>query len=262
MTSSYLDTIRGFYPIAFCTETLEEEVLSYLRQTGIDPNEVVTANCVCSDDINEMQFPLADGSLPGPFFLGGLNGFPFGGLTGVQAFAQHIPDHGTALVYYGPHIGITEKGEIGKVRCPGHDQDSNCCGAVQAALEKISGATHQPTDLDYQEDTIVDLFRANRERILAARYPIQEATEVMYEAIDERLRLLIDQSKEQFKAKYLVLIGSVFINTDHGLKACIEQRTFRTTNLRTNVVTDHLELFRDYLAAGQAGDELLSIKRR
>jgi hypothetical protein len=262
MVASYLHTIRGYYPAAFCTEMLETEVLGYLRQTGIDPEEVVTGNCVCSDDINSMQFPLAERNLPGPFYLGGLDGFPFIGLTGILAIAHHMPKNGALIIYYGPHVGINEQGEIGKVRCPGHDKDSDCCAAAQTALKKISDTPRPPSLLDYQEDVIVNLFRANKERILNAPYPIQEATEVIYEAIDERLRLLIDRSKGQFHAKYLVLIGSIFINTDHGSKACMAQRTFRVTNLRTNEVTDHLELFRDYLAASHSGEDIPILKTR
>lgn len=248
MSLSYLNIIRSYYPTAFYAETLENEILEYLKRAGFAPEEVMTANSVCSDDINAMQFPITESGLLGPFYLGGLDGFPFTGLTGMQAFAHHMPEEGALLIYFGPHIGITAKGAIGKVRRIGQDHDSDCCGAAQAALKKINDQPQNPTLLDYQEDTIVTLFQMHKKRIETAIDPIQEATEVMYEAIRERIHLLIDHSRDTFKGKHLILIGSIFINVDEGSEACVDQRSFQTINLRTNEVTNHLEKFAEHLA--------------
>jgi len=162
MKNSYLETIREYYPNANYSEILEKEVIAYLEHTGFNPDKVMTANSICSDDINAMQFPISDSGLLGPFYLGGLDGFPFTGLTGVQAFAHHMPEEGALLIYYGPHIGITEEGEIGKVVRNGQDHESNCCGAAQAALAKINDQPQELSLLDYQEDTIVQLFQKTK----------------------------------------------------------------------------------------------------
>lgn len=251
MSRSYLDTIRNYYPIANYAEILGKEVLEYLRQIGFEPEEVMTANSICSDDINAMQFPISDSGLLGPFYLGGLDGFPFTGLTGMQAFAHHMPENGALLIYYGPHIGITAQGVIGKVLRVGQDHDSDCCGAAQGALKKINDLPQRTTLLDYQEDTIVDLFQANKRRIEAARYPIQEATEVMYDATRERIRLLIDHSRETFRGKYLIVIGAIYINVDEGSKACTAYRSFDTIDLKTHKVTNHLDKFMAHMALKQ-----------
>jgi hypothetical protein len=248
MSQSYLDTIRTFYPAAYYADIQQQEILAYLRKNNIPPEDVMTANSVCSDDINAMQFPISSGLL-GPFYLGGLDGFPFTGLTGVQAFAHHMPAEGALLIAYGPHIGVTAKGAIGKVLRAGQDHDSDCCGAAQAALLRIDDNPQPPTNLDYQQDTIATLFQLNKLRIKAARpYEIREATEVMYEAIDDRIRLLIEQSRATFRGKYLVLLGSIYINVDDGSEACVEYRCFQTINVWTNEVTDHLEGFKAQLA--------------
>jgi len=248
MKNSYLETIREYYPNANYSKMLGKQVIAYLEYIGFKPNQVMTANSVCSDDINAMQFPISDSGLLGPFYLGGLDGFPFTGLTGVRAFAHHMPDCGALLIYYGPHIGITEKGKIGKVLRDGQDHESDCCGAAQAALAKINDEPQEPTLLDYQEDTIVQLFQENKARINHATYPIKEATEVMFEAIQERLHLLITESKDEFEDKFVILIGSIFINVDAGADSCIAYRGFQTMDLHTNEVTDHLESFVTYLA--------------
>ena len=249
MNNSYLETIRDYYPNANYSEILGKELLAFLEEIGFNPEEVMTANCICSDDINAMQFPITNTGLLGPFYLGGLDGFPFTGLTGVQAFAHHMPENGALLIYYGPHIGITEKGEIGKVLRDGQDHQSNCCGAAQAALGKINDKPQELSLLDYQEDTIVQLFQKNKVRIEDTPFPIQEATEVMFEAIEQRLDLLIAQSKEEFKGKYLILVGTIFINVDTGADSCVAYRRFKVRNLHTNEEKDHLVGFNTRLAA-------------
>lgn len=247
MKNSYLETIQKYYPRADYAEILEEKVIAYLECIGFKPDEVMAANSICSDDINAMQFPVTNSDLLGPFYLGGLDGFPFTGLTGIQAFAHHMPEEGALLIYYGPHIGIIENGEIGKVVRSGQDHESDCCGAAQAALKKINDKPEEPSLLDYQEDTIVKLFQKNKRRIENGAYPIQEATEVMYEAIKERIDLLIAKSREEFVGKYLILIGSIFINVDEGAKSCIAYRSFQTINLHTDEIKNHLEDFVAYL---------------
>ncbi|MCK9635069.1 hypothetical protein V3O24_16335 [Methylobacter sp. Wu8] len=248
MNNSYLKTIRKYYPNAIYSEIFGKLVIEYLKQIGFNPDEVMTANSICSDDINAMQFSISDSGLLGPFYLGGLDGFPFTGLTGIQAFAHHMPEDGALLIFYGPHIGITKEGKIGKVVRRGQDHESNCCGAAQAALDKINDKPQEPSLLDYQEDTIVQLFQQNKVRIEDEPYPIQEATEVMYEAVQERIHLLITKSKDEFVGKYLILIGSIFINVDEGADSCITYKEFRTINLDTNEEKDHLKGFVTYLA--------------
>lgn len=248
MSASYLETIRTYYPSAYYSKILEEEILTYLKIIGFNPNEVMTANSVCSDDINAMQFPINDSGLLGPFYLGGLDGFPFTGLTGVQAFAHHMPDDGALLIYYGPHIGITAKGEIGKVIRTGQDHSSDCCGAAQAALKKINDQPEELSLLDYQEDTIVQLFQRNKLRITRAKSQIREATEVMFEAIEDRLQLLITESHEEFAGKYVIYVGCIFINVDDGSESCIVNKSYKVKNLITKEITDHSERFASHLA--------------
>ena len=45
--------------------------------------------------------------------MGGLGGIPFVGKSGYGAFASHAPENGHIFIGYGPHVGITEEGEIG-----------------------------------------------------------------------------------------------------------------------------------------------------
>ena len=247
MKKKYLKTIRRFYPNAFYAGMMEKEILEYLKRVGFKPEEVMAANSVCSDDVNAMQFSISDTGLLGPFYLGGIRWFSFHGTYRNAGVAHHMPEEGALLIYFGPHIGITKKGVIGKIRRVGQDHDSDCCGAARAALNRINDLPQAPTVLDYQQDNIVTLFQMHKQRIEAAKDPIKEATEVMYESIAERIHLLIDHSKDTFKAKHAILIGSVFINVDEGSEACVDQRLFKTINLKTGKVVSHKEKFDEYI---------------
>jgi hypothetical protein len=252
MPHTYLNIIRNYYPNANYSEVLGKELIEYLAEQGFDPGQIMLANSICSDDINAMQFPHSVKGLLGPFFLGGLNGFPFTGLTGVQAFAHHMPDDGGLLIFYAPHIGISihdhPKGKPGWVRRNGQHHDSTCCGAAMAAIEKIKGdITLYPgiTELDYQEDTIVRLFYDHKEKILNAGYPIMAATDVMLKAIEERINLLIETSYKEFSGKYLLLVGGIFINVDEveGAQSCVAFSKIETINLHTKERKNHLPQF-------------------
>jgi Limiting CO2-inducible proteins B/C beta carbonyic anhydrases len=42
----------------------------------------------------------------------------FVGKTGLDAFSDHVPDHGAALLFFGRHVGITDAGQVGRVIRP------------------------------------------------------------------------------------------------------------------------------------------------
>ena len=61
------------------------------RRLGIEPRKIMLADSICSDDLNIIEYPERAYESLGPFKLGGLDGFPFAGLTGMRAFAHHGP---------------------------------------------------------------------------------------------------------------------------------------------------------------------------
>jgi len=71
------------------------------------------------------------------FHLGGLAGIPFTGNTGWGAFSHHVPDNGNIFVMIAPHVGLTEKGVIGKVHRPGQSHSTSACGASVGAYNAL-----------------------------------------------------------------------------------------------------------------------------
>ncbi len=231
----YLNTIRRFYPDAQSTSVGVDRLFDLLRdELDLRPEQIMSADSICSDDLNAIEYPKRAYEMLGPFKMGGLNGFPFTGLTGMGAFAHHVPVDGAVFVFYGPHIGISQAGVAGEVLRPGQTQPSACCGAARAALNKLLRdeiPEGRLTDLDYQQNTIEQILLSSKNRIVAAPEPLLAVTEVMYEAIDNRIALLAE--KTSYPCRHLILMGGILINADHGFGSFASIRRLDRIELAT-----------------------------
>ena len=230
-----LSIVRTHYPNALTTSETVHRLLDIIHQHyNINPSQIMLADSICSDDVNTMEYPQRAYEMLGPFKMGGLNGFPFTGLTGMSAFAHHVPEDGAVFIYYAPHIGITKDGTTGEINRVGQHKASPCCGAAKAALSKLLNGSIQDgviTDLDYQQNTIEQIFNRHEDRILTATDPLLEATAVMYEAINERINVLV--SKTEYPCRYLILMGGILINGDHDMGSFNACQRFDVIDLKT-----------------------------
>ena len=226
--------VRKYYPNAITTIDGVNKLIDYVEeQLDLETGQIMMADSICSDDVNSIQYPVRAHEFLGPFKLGGLNGYPFAGLTGMGAFASHVPDSGAVLIYYGPHIGITQRGSIGEIHRFGQEINSGCCGAARAGLQKLINGDILPgkvSDLDYQMNVLEQLLLAQRDRILSANEPLYEATEVIYEAIDTRINELVE--KTNYNCRYVLLTGAILINSDSDIGSFNEIRRFDVIDLK------------------------------
>lgn len=240
-----LAIIRQWYPKAITTIDSVNKVIDFVEtELDLEPRQVMLADSICSDDVNSIQYPARTQEFLGPFKMGGLDGFPFTGLTGMGAFASHVPDDGAVFVYFGPHIGITKEGVLGDIHRVGQSKNSSCCGAAKGALAKLTNnqiIAGNVTELDYQMNTIEQILYAERERILNAHTPLFETTEVIYEAIDKRISELV--SKTNYNCKYVILVGAILINSDTDMGSFTEVRRFDVIDLTTRKKQDFLQRF-------------------
>lgn len=240
--ADFLPVVRRHYPEAQTTVESVDRFFGIIdRHFGLTPSQVVLGDSVCSDDVNSVEYPRRAFEMVGPFKLGGLDGFPFAGLTGMGAFAAHVPDDGAVFIYHAPHIGVGKDGSLGAILRPGQNNRSGCCGACRAALAKLQGGLVIPDDfsaLDYQQNTIEQVLLRQRERVLTAAVPLKEATEVIQEAIADRIDLLT--ARTAFKARYLIVMGAVLINGDHDMGSYNATRRLVVTDLRSGERQDLL----------------------
>lgn len=237
-----LDIVRRFYPNAQTTIDGVNRLID-LVEDGLDlePMQIMMADSICSDDVNSIQLPVRTREFLGPFKMGGLDGFPFTGLSGMGAFASHVPDDGAVLVYYGPHIGLSRERHVGEITRIGQALPSACCGAARAALARLMKGQIVPghiAEMDYQMHTLEQILLRQEARILEAELPLVEATEVIYEAIDERIEELVRSTN--YRCKYVILMGAVLINSDSDIGSFTANRKLDVLDLKTGSRTSHL----------------------
>jgi DNA-dependent RNA polymerase auxiliary subunit epsilon len=239
-----LAIIHEHYPNAMTTIDSVNQLIDFVEsELDLEPSQIMMADSICSDDVNSIQYPARAQEFLGPFKMGGLDGFPFTGLTGMGAFSSHVPDQGAVSIYYGPHIGISKDGVIGEIHRYGQAKNTGCCGAAKGALNKLKNNLIElgnVSELDYQMNTLEQILLMERERILSAAIPLKEATEVIYEAIDNRIEELIAHTK--YNCKYIILVGAIHINSDTDMGSFNITRKFDVIDLKTNQRTSYLKV--------------------
>lgn len=220
--------IKSYYPDAIEGNTYTTQCVNKLKQEfGFEFDKTILATSVCSDEViqtatNFREYVLMEE----PFNLGGLAGFPFTGITGFNAFAGHIPDDGCAIIVYGPHIGFSESDQTGKIVRHGQGHETSCCGALMGVVNQFSSdnSTGPDRDLDFQQWTLTENLGSLKSKLSSSDEPLIDTTDLMFKQISERIKTLLDETKNQFKGKKVALIGGIIINTDSGLPDWFEER--------------------------------------
>jgi len=227
--------VQGYFPNAIDAKDTSIKYLGLLQnEHQIDVSKVLMATSVCSDDINVPSTTFFN-VLFGPFIMGGLGGLPFAGETGMTAFAHHIPDEGTAFIFYGPHIGVTIDGDLGKMYRPRQDKPGNSCGALMLALQRFQDdSSYQPifNENDYQQMKLEESLSKRKEEFLNAENPQKRITEITFELIDQKIHDYIEHTKGEFHADRVALLGGIIINTDYGLDDYFDARNFEIISLK------------------------------
>ncbi|MEL7270997.1 MAG: hypothetical protein AAGL34_15600 [Bacteroidota bacterium] len=228
------EVVKSYFPNAKDAKDTSIHYLGRMQiEHNIDISKVLMATSVCSDDINVPSTTFFN-VLFGPFIMGGLGGLPFAGQTGMTAFAHHIPDEGSAFIFYGPHIGITLEGELGKMYRPRQEDTGNSCGALMLALSRFGDAAYRPVlnDDDYQQMKLEESLLSYREEIMDSDNKAQAITEATYKIIDKKIHDHIKSCKDEFPVDKVTLLGGIIINTDYGLDDYFDAKNFEVINLK------------------------------
>ncbi|SEC19020.1 hypothetical protein SAMN04489761_2334 [Tenacibaculum sp. MAR_2009_124] len=227
-------TVKKHFPNAKDAKGTSIHYLGKMHiEHNIDISKVLMATSVCSDDINVPSTTFFN-VLFGPFIMGGLGGIPFVGQTGMTAFAHHIPDDGSAFIFYGPHIGITPEGHLGKMYRPRQEEMGNSCGALMLALSRLKNDDYTPTinDDDYQQMKLEESLLPYREEILNHDNQQKAITEATYKIIDQKIHEHIKSCKDEFHVDRITLLGGIVINTDYGLDDYFDVRNFEVVDIK------------------------------
>ena len=194
-----------------------DTILQHLFRVGITTEQILWGQSTCVDDITNTKDKSVHPEIKGPFTFGGLGGIPFTGVTGLDAFAHHVPDNGTALLFVGPHIGYQGAEGWGKILRHGQHHSSSCCGALYAALGKLQKneiKTGSPSEDDYQEQIIEQLALRHQKEILEAKEPLVSLTKIVSKEAEQEITEYAQKVHERHFAFAVVVVG-VIINTDY-----------------------------------------------
>lgn len=230
----FAQVVANYFPNAMDAKDTSIHYLGKMQlEKQIDISKVLMATSVCSDDINVPSTTFFN-MLFGPFIMGGLGGLPFAGQTGMTAFAHHIPDEGSAFIFYGPHIGITLDGDLGKMYRPRQEKTGNSCGALMLALSRFQDSSYRPkmNEDDYQQMRLEESLLPYREEILDSEIPEKTITEVTYTLIDKKIKEYVRSCKNEFHVDKVTLLGGIIINTDYGLDDYFDAKHFEVLELK------------------------------
>jgi len=210
---NWRDTLNEHFSGAMDWPELVHRANRYMHGLEMSPDNTLFGNVVCRDEINQSGVKAFGDYWGQNFDLAGLAGYPTAGVTGFTAYHHHVPDDGNLLVLYGPHIGISQDGALGKLERDGMSQRSSACGALVGLLAK---ATDNPdyapsySALDPEQHLVEKGLEPYLRESLQSESPLKELTLQMYKIIHEQLGQIVDIS--DFPGQ-TVMLGGVIINT-------------------------------------------------
>ena len=179
----------------------------------MDGDNTIYGQSICPDEINNEKGDLADimkeywGEV---FPMGGIGGAPYVGKTGFGAFSHHVPDDGHVFILFGPHVGISESGEVGKYHRIGQATESGSCGAILAGYAQCCSGDSFGFDMDDMQQSYLRSAIAPRcEECKSAANPIAAVTHAAYDSIKDKMLRIVNT---KFGPGKLVLLGGIQIN--------------------------------------------------
>jgi len=225
--------MRKNFPGAMSNSAIALRVASTLKERGYTPSNTLFGNSLCSDEINDTSESLVNDfqnklQVGGVFNLGGLGGLPFVGVSGMGAFLSHCPDSGKVFIVFGPHVGVSKDGVVGKVERIGRKGPSTSCGAGIGAYKAIIGDSSGEDKSflgtkDFQEDYIIAKLRDRLDPVKdqeVSNESITFVTNKMYDLVWEMLRSQVNSftNKPGFwdGVSEVTLLGGIVVNRGHG----------------------------------------------
>ena len=235
------------FPGAVKNSELMKRVSERLAPYGYGKTTMV-ATSFCCDEVNRPLEKALAKQYDEPFVMGGLAGFPFGGITSFGAMAHHIPDGGSCLVVYGPHVGVDSFGSIGTVNRRGRAKGGACCGSAAAALGNVrkgamvpkAGEAAAPAmieSLDAQQQWVNSALLPYGERLLTAGDQNIELPYALYDAQKKMMDGIVAKGAGAMEGNgYIATLGGIQINTPEETSDYFLPITFDLRNAQGKLV--------------------------
>lgn len=179
-------------------------------------------------------------------------GFPFGGVTSFGAMAHHIPDDGSCLILYGPHVGIDLDGNVGKINRRGREGSGACCGSAAAAYGYVKSVTETNGDLasipdddlpalDAQQTFVGNMLMSQSSRLLDSNVVDAnvELPLALFDVQDEFMKKIVEKGCVEVAGEgKIALLGGIQINTPDGNSEYFLPKVFEIRNNKGELVAD------------------------
>jgi len=212
------------FPGALTNHELVKKISSTLESAGYDVGTTLLSTSFCCDELNRsLEVDLAN-KFRSNFNMGGLAGFPFGGPTGFGAMASHIPDGGSCLIVFGPHVGVDSTGAVGTIERWGRVHGGPCCGSGVVASNYVAGVlagkiaeeTVPDDALDAQQYFVGKILLPYAEQLEKADDRMMELPNVLYDAQSKVMKRLVQRSASTVVNGDIAVVGGIQINTPEG----------------------------------------------
>ncbi|MGQ8337878.1 hypothetical protein ACUNWD_15115 [Sunxiuqinia sp. A32] len=208
-------------------EVLEHYYQRMLNEYGLEKEKSIAAVSLCPDELNNVVIERVRDYFGHVFMLGGLAGYPFTGETGFNAFGDHIPDDGTAFIFFGPHIGIGEN-KLGYVHRVGQKRETLSCGAAFGAYQALLAGKTKPFDElphDYQQARIQQMVAPKIDQMPKEDFEIA-LLDLLFDESHDFIVRHSNRIKEQFKSEKIILMGAFVLNTPLSMPDYLQVKYF------------------------------------
>lgn len=214
--------VERTFPEAVTNQVLVTRITKALESHGYVRDKTMLATSLCCDEVNrELENDLRR-HYGNNFSMGGLAGFPFGGVTSFKAMVHHVPDGGNCLVVYGPHVGVDSAGHVGSIDRRGRKACGACCGSAAAAAAYVmsvhSGKVHRAslptTCIDMQQHFVGQILLPHAPHLETAKNPQKVLPLLLFQEQDKLMKELVGQACGEVAVEgNIALLGGVQINT-------------------------------------------------
>merc|ERR1719433_2047315 len=252
-----LRTVNKCFPGAMQAKEVARRSKRFLaRRYAFERENTMYGESTCPDEINHMDCSLGaymQQDWGECFQMGGIGGCPYVGKEGYEAMLSHVPDDGNVVIMFGPHVGISPEGEVGKFSRIGQKKLSTACGAAIAAFNAGSAGDYSDQgDQDIQQSMLKKKLGKQAADIAKAEVPMAELAMRAYALVEEMITEIATHSAS---CKHLVLIGGIQINMPEPfteyflpLKFTISSKVGKATPTLTDLLPDFKALTMDEVA--------------
>lgn len=247
LSSGYASKVTAAFPRAIPNSELVAKVSKSLEEYGYGETTLL-ATSLCCDEVSRQLEKDFEPTYGANFSMGGLSGFPWGGVVSFGAMAAHIPDGGSCLVCFGPHVGVDSTGAVGTVERRGRENGGACCGSACAAaghVDCVHKGEAQPQSQEYleplgaQQAYVNIMLEPYAERLAKSPEPMVELPLALYDAQKKMMDGIVSAGCGNVAGEgKIALLGGVQINTPPEEEDYFLPLDFEVRDNKNNKVAD------------------------